>query len=148
MKVQLRALPNNLQVKLCRKWNFNDSVRGFNQTLSKLSSCSLCVLVLDIILKFLYSSNTGKKSQSNFSTRLNLLNENYCLLVCNQLPMHYGNMSWVVASLKECPKFNLGNPKSNSGRRSHSGMNINKKFRCFFINTVHWFCFQVRKVSK
>ena len=37
--------------------------------------------------------------------------------------MHYGNMSQVVTSLKECPEFNSGNPKLNSGRRSHSGMN-------------------------
>ena len=33
-------------------------------------------------------------------------------------------MSRVVTSLKECPQFNSGNPKLNSGRRSHSGMNM------------------------
>ena len=33
-------------------------------------------------------------------------------------------MSRVVSSLKEYPEFNPGNPKLNSGRRSHSGMNI------------------------
>ena len=32
-------------------------------------------------------------------------------------------MSRVVTSLKECPEFNSGNPKFNSGCRSHSGMN-------------------------
>ena len=36
-------------------------------------------------------------------------------------------MSRVVTSLNECPEFNSGNPKLNSGRRSHSGMNITKQ---------------------
>ena len=39
--------------------------------------------------------------------------------------MRYGKMSRVLTSLKECPKLNPGNPKLNSGRRSHSGMNRN-----------------------
>ena len=34
--------------------------------------------------------------------------------------MHHGNMSQVVPSLKECPSEN---PKLNTGRRFHSGMN-------------------------
>ena len=34
-------------------------------------------------------------------------------------------MCRVVISLKEYPEFNSGNPKLNSERRSHSGMNIN-----------------------
>ena len=41
--------------------------------------------------------------------------------------MHYGYMSRVVTSLKECPKFNSENPKLNSARRSHSEMNTNNK---------------------
>ena len=63
LKFHCRALPNNLQAKLCWKWNFIDSVWGFNQTLCRLSSCSLCMLVLDI-LKSLFSSNTGKNHNS------------------------------------------------------------------------------------
>ena len=59
LKVQPRALPTTLKVKLCWKWNFVDSVRGFYQTLSKLISCSLPVFVRDI-LKSLFSSYTDK----------------------------------------------------------------------------------------
>ena len=56
--------------------------------------------------------------------------------------MHFGNMSRVVTSLKEYPEFNSGNPKLNSGRRSHSGMNnsiILLDFGLFFSNVVAFF---------
>ena len=45
--------------------------------------------------------------------------------------MHYGNTCRVVTSLKEYPEFNSGNPKLNSGRRSHSGSNSLTNYKPF-----------------
>ena len=55
------------------------------------------------------------------------------------LPMHYGNMSRVVTSLREFPEFNSGNVKLNSGRRSHSGMNnIIEMRKCSLKMLLHF----------
>lgn len=58
--------------------------------------------------------------------------------------MKIGDMSRVVTSLMEYPDFNSGNPEPNSGRRSHSGMNIDNVFldsfnlRMFHIFLYKW----------
>ena len=48
-------------------------------------------------------------------------------------------MSRVVTSLKECPEFNSGNPKLNSGPRSHSGMNIRNSFTLLSVQ-IRYIC--------
>ena len=74
--------------------------------------------------------------------------------------MQYRNMSRGVTPLKEYPEFNSGNPKLNSGRRSHSGMNTIKQHHYVLTSNLwttrtksikfqeEWFCQEYLGVFK
>ena len=99
LKVHLGTLRNTLQVKLSWKWNFYWFSLGHNnQTLSKLSSCSLCVLVLECVctLKSLFSSYTGKNHNPVSLLAWNCFMKIVCVFVTNY---------WCIMGL--CPEHNF-----------------------------------------